>query len=104
MLMVVVHQFRLARIVVKNDIEEVLVSPCDVELVFLQQRHEQLLPVQPHRGHVILWEQTQRPVKRKSFLCLLTDQDWSLVAKTTAGEWRHRVAKVGRARFINGEP
>lgn len=42
----------------KNNIEEVLVSPGYVELVFLQQRHEQFLPVQPNRRHVILKKQT----------------------------------------------
>lgn len=42
------------RVVVENDIENILVSPGDVELVFLKQRHQKFLPLQPHRCHVIL--------------------------------------------------
>lgn len=42
------------RVVVKNDIEKILVSPGDVELVFLKQRHQQFLPPQWHRRHIIL--------------------------------------------------
>lgn len=42
------------RVVVENDIEKILVSPGDVELVFLKQRHQQFLPPEWHRSHVIL--------------------------------------------------
>ena len=49
----------LTRVVVENYIEKVLVSPGYVEFVFLEQRHQQLLPMQPHRCHVILSTRTQ---------------------------------------------
>lgn len=42
------------RVVVENDIEKILVSPGDVELIFLKQRHQQFLPPQWNRRHVIL--------------------------------------------------
>lgn len=48
----------LTRIMVENYIEKVLVSPGYVKLIFLKQRHEQLVPTQSHGCHVILSPQT----------------------------------------------
>ena len=46
-------------VVVEDDVEEVLVPPCDVEFVFLEERHQKLLPAQRNTGHVILSRKQQ---------------------------------------------
>lgn len=47
----------LTRIVVEDDVDQVLVSPGDVLLVLVVERHQELPPAQAHGGHVILGEQ-----------------------------------------------
>lgn len=54
------------RVVVENDIEKILVSPGDVELIFLKQRHQQFLPPQWNRRHVILSAEKHKDLLNES--------------------------------------
>lgn len=47
------------RVVVEDDVDEVLVTPGDVEFVLLEEGHQELFPAQTHRRHVILFPQTR---------------------------------------------
>lgn len=43
-----------AWIMMEYDVEKVLVPPCDIQLVLLEERHQDLLPAQASCSHVIL--------------------------------------------------
>lgn len=49
-------------VVVEDDIDEVLVSPGDVEFVLVEERQKELAPAQTHRCHVILLTHTRAKV------------------------------------------
>lgn len=61
------------RVMVENDIEKILVSPGDVELIFLKQRHQQFLPPQWNRRHVILSPEKHKDRQMKAFF---TEVQW----------------------------
>ena len=47
-------------VIVKYDIKKVLVTPGDVELILLEERHQDFLPLQCYCCHVILEGKIQR--------------------------------------------
>ena len=51
----------------KDDIQQILIPPCDIQFVFFKQWHKYISPSQPYSCHVILWGNTSRNAQASMF-------------------------------------